>query len=329
MLEGDATPLIVVNDNILNVDTGSFNFETANENSFAELLMVNPEDIAEIEVLKDAASCAVWGSQGANGVIKIKTRRGKRGPTRVNFTYKFMDKWTPSGLNLLNGDDYTMLIKQAMFNRNQQEYNIAELNYDKGFSEYENYNNNTDWVDAVSKHGFSHDYNLNLSGGGEKATFRIGGGYHHETGQVIGQYLNRITTSLALDYYVSQRIKVIADFSFTYTTQRRNTDDLLSMAQRMMPNMSIYKQDIYGNNTDDYYAMLNYGEGANTLQSSLNGQKNPIAVGDIAQYNTENYNISPQITFEYNLLGLEDNETQLKYRGMVNLSAATSAVHHK
>ncbi|MBO7230504.1 MAG: SusC/RagA family TonB-linked outer membrane protein [Bacteroidaceae bacterium] len=324
MLEGDATPLIVVNDNILNVDTGSFNFETANENSFAELLMINPEDIAEIEVLKDAASCAVWGSQGANGVIKIKTRRGKRGPTRVNFTYKFMDKWTPSGLNLLNGDDYTMLIKQAMFNRNQQEYNIAELNYDKGFSEYENYNNNTDWVDAVSKHGFSHDYNLNLSGGGEKATFRIGGGYHHETGQVIGQYLNRITTSLALDYYVSQRIKVIADFSFSYTKKRTNTGSPIYDAQQMMPNMSIYTQDKNGKDTEDYYAMLDYPQ-KDDFQSAWFGRRNPVAEADLAENYYQDFYINPQITLEYNLLGLEDNETQLKYRGAVNLSASTNS----
>ena len=324
MLEGDATPLIVVDENILDIDEGSFNFEDATNESFAELLMLNPEDIAEIEVLKDAASCAIWGSRGANGVIKIKTKRGKRGPTRVNFSYKFKDKWTPSGINLLNGDDYTMLIKQALFNRDQVGVNIPELNYDKNFAEYENYNNNTDWVDAVSKHGFSNDYSLNISGGGEKATFRISGGYSDETGQVIGQYLHRFTNRLALDYYVSQRIKVIADFSFTYTKQRKNTADLLSEAQLMMPNMSIYKQDEKGNDTDEYYAMLKYAN-QNLLEQSLFGKKNPVAVGELAEYYTENYSITPQITFEYNLLGLEDNESQLKYRGMVNLSASTAS----
>ena len=324
MLEGDATPLIVVDENIFEVDDGSFNFADANNESFAELLMINPEDISEIEVLKDAASCAVWGSRGANGVIKIKTKRGKRGPTRVNFTYKFKDKWTPSGINLLNGDDYTMLIKQALFNKDQVGAVIPELNYDKNFAEYENYNNNTDWVDAVSKHGYSHDYNLNISGGGEKATFRISGGYSNETGQVIGQYLHRFTTRLALDYYVSQRIKVIADFSFTYNKQRKNTIDLLHNAQLMMPNMSIYKQDADGNDTNEYYSMLKYAN-QNVLEQSLFGRKNPVATGDLAEYYNENFSISPQITFEYNLLGLEDNETQLKYRGMVNLGASTSS----
>ena len=324
MLEGDATPLIVVDDNIFDVDDGSFNFQDATNESFAELLMINPEDIAEIEVLKDAASCAVWGSKGANGVIKIKTKRGMRGPTRVNFTYKFKDKWTPSGVNLLNGDDYTMLIKQALFNKDQVGVSIPELNYDQTFAEYENYNNNTDWVDEISQHGYVNDYNLNISGGGEKATFRISGGYSNETGQVIGQNLDRYTSRLALDYFVSQRIKVIADFSFTYSNQRMNTSGLLSNAQLMMPNMSVYKQDEFGNNTDEYYTMLKNAS-STLVNAGLFGKKNPIAEGTLAEFYRENYSISPQITFEYNLLGLEDNESQLKYRGVVNLSASTSA----
>ena len=323
---GDANPLIVVDDNIFEVDDSGFDFATATQDKFAELLMVNTEDIAEIEVLKDAASCAVYGSRGANGVIKIKTKRGKRGPTRVSFSYKFQDKWTPSGVKLLTGDDYTMLMKQALFNWNPKSQVPDELNYVKTFSEYENYNNNTDWVSAVSKHGYSNDYNVNISGGGEKATFRISGGYRDETGQVLGQYSQRFTTRLALDYYVSERIKVVADFSFTYNKGRKNTMDLLYESLFRMPNMSIYKQDIEGNNSDEYYAMLEYqGDENYKLRDNLKGQQNPVAVGNLAKYNTENYSISPQITFEYNLLGLDDNETQLKYRGMVNLNASTSA----
>ncbi len=322
MIEGDATPLIVVDDNIFEVDEGANIREDATAENFAELLMINTEDIAEIEVLKDAASCAVWGARGANGVIKIKTRRGKRGPARVNFSYKFKDKWTPNGYNLLNGDDYTMLIKQALFNVDQKGVEIPELNYDQTFPEYENFNNNTDWVDAVSKHGYRNEYNLNISGGGEKATFRISGAYSSENGQVRGQNLGTFSSRLALDYYVSERIKVIADFAFSYTKQRRNTMDLLYQSLLMMPNMSIYAQDSLGNNTDAYYAMLKYPS-PNQLQSTMQGRQNPLAVGELAQYNTENYSINPMITFEYSLLGLEDNETQLKYRGMVNLNAST------
>ena len=326
-LDGNATPLIVVDENIFNVDTGNFNFDASNTESFADLLMINPEDIAEIEVLKDAASCAVWGSQGANGVIKIKTRRGKRGPTRVNFSYKFKDKWTPSGFNFLNGDDYTMLIKQMMYNDNRTEV-LDELNYDQTFSEYQNFNNLTDWVDAVSKHGYTNDYSLNLSGGGEKATFRIGGGYTHETGQVVGQYLHRLTARLALDYYVSERIKVMADFSCTYNKNRYNTSDILHNAQIMMPNMSVYAQDKYGNDTDQFYTPLYYNDNDSKLtefRKTLRNKTNPLAEATLAQDYKQSYDIRPQITLEYNLLGLEDNQTQLKYRGMVSLNASTDS----
>ncbi len=325
MLEGtDLQPLLVVDDNIFEVDETAIDLTNANEESFAELLMINTEDIAEIEVLKDAASCAIYGSAGANGVIKIKTKRGKRGPTRVNFTYKFKDKWTPKGINLLNGDEYTMLIKQALFNQNQNpdDVNIPELNYDQMHPEYQNYNNNTDWVDLVSQHGYRHDYTLNLNGGGEKATFRVSGSYTSETGQIIGQDLNTISTRLALDYFVSERIKVYADFAFSYTKQKRNTAGLLDIAQRIMPNMAVYKQDELGNNTSEYYNML---ETATQKLRGGMGYKNPVAIGNIAEYNTENYSINPMITFEYNLLGLEDKESQLKYRGMVNLNASTSS----
>ena len=326
--EGNATPLIVVDENIFNVDTGNFDFASSNTESFADLLMISPDDIAEIEVLKDAASCAAYGSQGANGVIKIKTRRGKRGPTRVSFSYKFKDKWTPSGFNFLNGDDYTMLIKQMLYNEKQIEPNIDELNYDQAFTEFENYNNRANWVDAVSKHGYLNDYSLNLSGGGEKATFRISGNYTHETGQVVGQYLHRLTTRLGLDYFVSERIKVQADFSFTYNKNRYNTSDILYQAQIMMPNMSIYAQDEKGNDTDEYYTMLYYpsgSKGENELRKKLRGLKNPLAEATLAQDYQQKYDIRPQITLEYNLLGLEDDETQLKYRGMVNLNASTDS----
>ena len=325
MLEGsssDQQPLLVVDDNPFKVNEG-FDFGNATEDAFAELLMINTEDIAEIEVLKDAASCAVWGSDAANGVIKIKTKRGKRGPTRVNFTYKFKDKWTPNGMNVLSGDDYTMMIKQSLFNQNFTSPNIPELNYDQTSlkGDYENWNNNTDWVDAIEKHGYRHEYTLNLNGGGEKATFRVSGTYSTETGQVIGEKMNQLTTRLALDYFVSERIKVVADFSFSYVTRQYMGGNLLSRAQKMLPNMSIYNQDEYGNNTDEYYNLLNdFGN-----RIDRNSYKNPIADGNLDERKSENYSINPQITFEYNLLGLEDNETQLRYRGMVNLNASTSS----
>lgn len=325
-INGNAEPLIVVNDNIFEMpaDQGeTFDYTRLDNDQFSELLSVNPDDIESIEVLKDAASCAVWGSRGANGVIKIKTKRGHRGATRVNFSIKFKDKWIPQGMNLLNGDEYTMLLKESHFNPQQSAAasNFPELNYDPNFDQYENYNENTDWVDQVTKHGYRNEYSVNLTGGGEKAVFRISGSYTNETGTIIKQYLETYSSRLALDYFVSDRIKVMTEFAFSYTNNQKNYDDLLGIAQNKMPNMSIWYQDRYGNNTEDYYKMLK--NGSSIFDNDQKTMKNPVALAHLAKSDQESYSISPQITLEYNLLGLEDDETQLKYRGLVYMNAAT------
>ena len=238
-------PLIVVNGNTWNVDMSTFDINSANDETFAQLLNVNPEDIEEISVLKDAAATAIYGSQGANGVIEIKTKRGKRGAPAVSYSLRLTGTYQPEGYKMLTGDEYTMLLKESYFNPEQSSTasNIPELNYDPTFSEYEQYNNNTDWQDEVTQWGLRQNHYVSVTGGGEKATFRISGGYDHETGSVIQQKLDRLSTRLALDYYVSDRIKISTNFAMTYTDNQKNYDDLLAIAYKKMPNMSVYEQD--------------------------------------------------------------------------------------
>ena len=174
----NSNPLIVVNGNTWNVDMTNFDLTSANDEQFAQLLNVNPEDIASITVLKDAAATAIYGSQGANGVIEITTKRGSRGAPKLTYSLRLTGTYQPKGYKMLSGDDYTMLLKESYFNPEQNDAasNIRELNYDPTFSEYEQYNNNTDWVDAVTQWGLRQNHYLSVTGGGEKATFRISGG---------------------------------------------------------------------------------------------------------------------------------------------------------
>lgn len=335
-INGNAEPLIVVNDIIFEMPSGEdFDFSSANEEKFAALLTINPEDIESIEVLKDASASAIWGSRGANGVIMIKTKRGSRGKTNVTYSYKLQDSWLPRGLNLLNGDDYSMFLKEAHFNPRQDNgvSNVDELNYNQNFSEYANYNNNTDWVEAISQHGYKHQHDLSLSGGGERATFRISGSYQHETGSVIKQRLDRFTTRMALDYFVSDRIKVVSDFSLTYTDNDQNYEGLLANAQIIMPNMSIYAQERLADGTEidtkDYYLMLQESAANGGANKIFDGNQkniiNPVAMGNLAWKNSKSYDIAPQLSIDYNLLGLTQDEHQLRYQGLVRMSASTNS----
>jgi len=326
-INGNKNPLIVVDDQIY--DAPDFDVENATDEDYASLLSVNVEDIQSITVLKDAASTAIWGSRGANGVIEIKTKRGVRGPTRVKFNYKFQGSWQPKGYELLNGDNYTMLMKESIYNPKQQSNattNINELNYVKSWGDYENWNNNTDWVDAVTQFGQSHDYNLNLTGGGEKATFRISAGYNHQTGTIIKQTLNRFTTRMSLDYFVSERIKFITTFAFTYTNNNKSYSDLLGLAQKIAPNMSIYRQNANGENTNEYF-ILNPARnqaGVATVKNptsyemrDIRSLGNPVAIANLAMSKENVYRVNPDLCLQYELLGIEEGKSRLTYRGDV------------
>jgi TonB-linked SusC/RagA family outer membrane protein len=323
-INGNSEPLIVVDGNVWETDkNNNFDYNNANEERFAELLNVNPNDIASISVKKDAAATAIWGSQGANGVIEITTKRGARGKTQVSYSYRFTGMVQPKGLKMLNGDEYTMLLKEEYFNPklSDNSSDIREINYDPSYSEYEMYNDNTDWRKAVRQFGQKHSHYLALSGGGEKANFRIAGGYDKEKGSVIGQNLDRFSTRVALDYFVSDRIKIVTNFALTYTNNKRNyyTDvdgakSLLQLAYEKMPNLAIYEQDENGNSTGRYYNMLA------TANSKLNDQKgyeNPVELAYKAKNNLKSYNIVPEFQLVYNLLGLQDDQTQLKYEGKI------------
>ncbi len=330
-INGSAEPLIVVDGNIFDNPDENFDFQNANMETYASLLSVNPSDIEDIQVLKDAAATAVWGSRGANGVIQIRTKRGARGATRVDYSLRVQASWQPKGYNLLNGDDYTMMLKEMYYNPAQSATattNINEINYNRSWAEFENWNNNTDWVKEVQQIGWSQYHYLTLTGGGEKANFRVSAGYDHQTGTIIKQKLDRFTTKLALDYFVSDRITFRTTFPLTYTANLRNYDDnILGRSQKLSPNMAVYRQDANGHDTNEFYIMLPEGAsndagssaaGTSSRQlSAIRSLGNPVAIAEQAWRNEKTYRISPEFRLDYYLMSKDDSATQLNYVGLV------------
>ncbi|MDD4969106.1 MAG: SusC/RagA family TonB-linked outer membrane protein [Paludibacter sp.] len=333
-INSNAEPLIVVNDVPFenNIST-SFDYSSANQEQFASLLNISPDDIEEILVLKDGASAAIWGSRGANGVIAIRTKKGIKGPTRVQYSYRISGKKQPAGLKMLNGNDYTMLMKQAYFNpyQNEQDANKPEFNYDPSYSEYQNFNNNTNWVDAISQYGFTNDHNLTISGGQDKVRFRMSLGYYDETGTIIKQDMKRLTGRANLEYQVSDRIKFTSDFAITQTNNHKNlasdvgdgynTDNLLSMAYRKMPNVSIYEQDQNGNNTNLFYTIPQ----SSTLDASQRDLLNPVALANLATNNEKNLRIIPTFRLQYDIL--DPNVTTFRYNGYVSFDLDNQTIN--
>ena len=340
-LSGSAEPLIVVDDKIFEYNTGDIDLESADEEAFSSLLAVSVDDIAEITVLKDAAATAIWGSQGANGVIQIKTKRGARGKPRVTMGYKFTGTWMPKGYDLLNGDNYTMMLKEEFYNPTQSSAatsTINEINYvpAESWAEANNWNKNTDWVDAIKQFGEQHEANFNITGGGTKATFRISASYNNQSGTIIKQKMNRLTTRLVLDYNVSDRIRFSTNFALTYTDNLKNYtygsskssgshNNLLAMALAMAPNASIWRMDQYNNNTGEYFLMNptvngmtpDDGNYTSTQLQDIVAIGNPVAYANNSWQKEKTYSIIPDFNLKYELLGTETGKHRLTFNGRV------------
>lgn len=328
-INSNSQPLILLN-NIpyeSNIDA-SFDFASADQEKFASLLAISPDDIQEITVLKDGAACAIWGARGANGIINIITKKGVTGPTRTHYSYRLSGSQQPMGTSLLNGDEYTMLMKQAYFNRNQVDCNIPEYSYDRSQFvniygtgvDYENFNNNVDWIDEVTKTGWTHDHVLSVAGGGERAKFRSSVSYYNQTGTVIGQELDRFTGLMNLDYNVSTRLKFITEISITYTDNDKNYsdsdgDNLLNIAYKKMPNVGIYRQDAYGQNTNQYFNIAQNS----LLNDDQKNLRNPVAIANMATYRQTNMRIMPTLRLQYDFI--DPAEARLRYQGYVKFDS--------
>ncbi|MDR1122297.1 MAG: SusC/RagA family TonB-linked outer membrane protein [Dysgonamonadaceae bacterium] len=339
-INANVTPLIVLNDLIYNAENAdNFDFVNAENENFANLLAINVDDIESITVMKDGAATAMWGSRGANGVISIRTRRGVKGKPRIQYTYRLSEKWQPEGMKMLNGDEYTMFMKEAYFNpvHSDAASNIREFNYirnDAVFPDWRMYDNNTDWIDAVKTRGVTNDHYLTLSGGGDKATFYLSGGYFNEKGSIIGQNLDRYTSRMTLNYYVSDRILFMSEMAFTHTNEEKNysytspdghfkKEGPLSIAYKKMPNLGIYREDANGNPTGEYYAL------PQDASASLGDQRdlpNPVALANLAKNNVKSYHLQPDFRLQYDLLPYEEGQ-MLRLKGLVAFDISSNSTY--
>lgn len=282
-----------------------FNFGTADEQGYAQLLNISPADIKDITVLKDAAATAIWGAKAANGVLVITTKRGSIGKPTINYAFKGTVSLVPKAIPLLNGDQYSSLIPEAFMNRIGSTLNsttFREFNYDPNDPYwYNNYSNNTNWIDAVSRTGYVQDHTVSLTGGGEKAKYFASVGYFDQKGITIGTGLQRIATRINLDYTVSEKIKFFTSFSYTHSNQVRhylssNESSIRGMAYIKMPNMSVFEYDANGDVTTNYFSP------AANVQGQYSRVYNPVAMAEKAKYGVVGDRIIPRFQVDYDII---------------------------
>ncbi len=216
-ITGSSNPLIVV-DGVVT--------------SFGGLNDINPSDIEKVDVLKDAASTAIYGSRGGEGVILITTKKGE-GKTRINFTgTSGINHWVKP--NLAGSNEFVNFYKQVYANNNQTLPNYASAT-----------DVNTDWWDAVIRNSQTNNYNISASGSSKGLSFYGSVGYFDQTSTYNAPRKSadyqKITSRFNMDYEISKIFKIGVNLAPRYENYGNGPGASLFAVMNIAPNVAPYK----------------------------------------------------------------------------------------
>lgn len=234
---GLSNPLYIV-DGVPMSLTDLAGFNVTQNDFFATL---NPNDIKSIDILKDAAATAIYGSRGANGVVIIETKRGHEGKTRFTFSsaagVNFQPKKMPVYIGEAEREEKLRLYREslsALFGdrawidvRNGLEvmgYMLPPVLTDKNNPAF---NNAYDYQDLFYQNGFTQQYNLDMDGGTAKSAFRVGLGYYKEKGILVGFDFSRFTLNASLTNDITKSVHNDLVVRLTYLNRHGGQNDNL------------------------------------------------------------------------------------------------------
>lgn len=232
---------------------------------------INTADIESIQILKDASATAIYGSRGANGVVIITTKKGKKGPANIDFKASYGWQELSRKIDMMETTEYLY-------------YN--QLGYINGGEEWLGRPGpgdtipNTDWQDAIFEVGSVEEYNLSVSGGSENTRYLIGAGYFSEDGVLEGPWYNRLTFRVNSET-TKGWLTVGENFSFIRSDQKYTNTNQSSFANAlsMPPVIPVY-------NPDEVSGRGGYGYG-NVMYPTY--ASNPVALQQSID-NTETHN---------------------------------------
>ncbi len=238
--------------------------------------MLNPEDIENIDILKDASATAIYGSRGANGVVVVTTKKGNKGEGKVTYDTWYGFQEFSKEMPLLNGaQSYNLRVdayanayidKNPFANReNYIEKSLTNPNPIKNLifsaEELESYVNGEsyNWLNQITRSGFQQNHAASFSGGSDNGTYFMSFSYNDQEGQILNTNYKRYTGKVNLNQNVKSWLKVGTNTSFIYSSEQPvGNDNMFITALRASPLLPI---------SDEYWYMR---EGKIDNQSSSN-----------------------------------------------------------
>lgn len=202
-----SSPLYVVDG--VQIVSGDFSSAVTTTNVLSTL---NPNDIEDVTVLKDAAATSIYGSRGANGVILITTKRGKAGKTQFRFDTELGQSSyanIPDAGRPIKANEWFNLLKEGMVNAN---YTQTQIN--NTLAAY-GYGNGVDvnWIDLTTRNGLQQQYNLSMTAGDAKTQVYMSGGYFKQQAANIGADLQRISGNIKVTHNISSKLTVSTNWN--------------------------------------------------------------------------------------------------------------------
>ncbi len=209
----------------------------------AEFFSINPDDIESIQVLKDAAATAIYGSRGSNGVILVTTKKGSKGGMKVNFTTRLSSSQVIKKMDLLNAAEFaTTVNERATALGTAKPFTDEQV---EGFRK----NGGTDWQDEIFRNALGQEYMLGLSGGNDKSGYFISGNYLNQDGVINNSSYKRYTLRSNINSKLTDKISTFLNITGSYSTAQ-NVDipadgphSPLAQAATWSPTVAVRKAD--------------------------------------------------------------------------------------
>nr|WP_199001010.1 TonB-dependent receptor [Flavobacterium sp. ASV13] len=260
-ITGSNEPIYVIDGVIIDGNTGSLNSNP--------LAGINPNDIASIDILKDASATAIYGSRAANGVIMVTTKTGKKGDLTLNFDSYIGWQQMPKELQVLNLREYGTLKNTRA--------DLGIVQRDNTFIRPDLLGEGTNWQDELFQTALIQNYNLSASGGSDNTTYALGMSYFDQEGTIIGSSFNRMTLRGVIDSQVKKWMKVGVNMNVYKTNQVTtvNDDSVILTALKQTPNVA-------ARNADGTF------DGPDTTEFV---QTNPLGIALLKDNHSKNYGI--------------------------------------
>ena len=253
--------------------------------TISPLSTLNPSDIVSMEILKDASATAIYGAQGANGVVLITTKRGKAGEAKFSYDGMLAVNRQAKRLDIMNLREYSEYYQSYV-----REGWIIESQADPTYADPSILGAGTNWQDAIFQTAIQHQHQVSAQGGTENVRYYVSGNFMNQEGTIIGSEFNRYSVRANLDAQLKPWLKLGMSTTFTTTNDDLKKADgnegIITYSLTTIPDMPIY--DVFGN----YYAEVREGY----------TNPNPVALANMNQYTLERRKLTGNIFAEVSFL---------------------------